>query len=289
MNTSELQQTFSSREEGLKATAVLNNGLKMPWMGLGVFQIASDSKCETVVRTAIQQGYRSVDTAALYGNEKGVGQAIKSCGIPRSELFITTKAWNDDLRRNRVEAAFEESLRRLGLDYVDLYLLHWPVKGKIISSWKVLEKLYQSGRIKAIGVSNHMIPHLEELLAIADVVPAVNQIEFHPYLQSQELVHLCRERGIQVEAWSPLMQAGRILKDPTLLKIAKAHGKTAAQVILRWDVQSGVITIPKSEKPARIAENADIFDFALSDTEMAELNGLERGQRSGADPFNFNF
>ncbi len=278
-----------SRADGLKAATPLNNGVPMPWFGLGVFQIPDDAETETVTRTALDLGYRSIDTAALYGNERGVGRAVRGCGVPREQLFVTTKVWNDDMRRDRVEAAFDESLRRLGLDYVDLFLLHWPIKGKLVASWRVLEKLHRAGKVRAIGVSNYMIPHLEELLAAAEIVPAVNQIEFHPYLQSKPLVAFCRAKGIQMEAWSPLMQAGAILRDPTLARIAAAHGKTVAQVVLRWDVQGGVVTIPKSVHAPRQAENAGIFDFTLTDAEMAAIAALDRDQRGGADPFNFNF
>jgi diketogulonate reductase-like aldo/keto reductase len=275
--------------EGLRATTRLNNGVHMPWFGLGVFQIDSDAEAETVVRTAIDQGYRSIDTASLYGNERGVGRAIRDCGVPREQLFVTTKVWNDDMRRDRVAAAFEDSLQRLGLDYVDLYLLHWPIAGKITRSWQALEELHRAGRIRAIGVSNYMIPHLDELLAAAAIVPAVNQIEFHPYLQSQPLAEYCRAKTIAVEAWSPLMQGGPVLQDRTLAGIAGKHGRTVAQIVLRWDVQGGVVTIPKSVHARRIAENAGIFDFALTDAEMAAITALDRGQRHGADPFNFNF
>jgi diketogulonate reductase-like aldo/keto reductase len=275
--------------EGLKTTTALANGVRMPWEGLGVFQIDSDAEAENVVRTGIDLGYRSVDTASIYGNERGVGRAIRSCGVPRDQLFVTTKIWNEDMRRERVGEAFEESMRRLGLDYVDLYLLHWPIAGKIVQSWQALEKLCRAGRIKAIGVSNFMIPHLDELLAAAETVPAVNQIEFHPYLQSKPLVSHCQAKGIQIEAWSPLMQGGPVLRDRTLVDVARKHGKTVAQVVLRWDVQGGVVTIPKSVKRERIAENANIFDFALADSEMAAIAALDRGQRNGADPFNFNF
>jgi len=287
--TSPIQKQTLPLPEGLKTTTLLPNGVRMPWLGLGVFQIDRDAETETVVRTAIDHGYRSVDTAAIYGNERGVGRAIRSCGVPRELLFVTTKVWNDDMRRDRVEAAFEESMRRLGLDYIDLYLLHWPIAGKIVRSWQALEKLQRTGRIKAIGVSNYMIPHLDELLAAAETVPAVNQIEFHPYLQSKPLVDHCRAKGIQVEAWSPLMQAGPLLSDRTLITIAESHRKTVAQVVLRWDVQGGVVTIPKSVKAQRIAENADIFDFGLTDSEMAAIAALDCGRRNGANPFNFNF
>jgi diketogulonate reductase-like aldo/keto reductase len=277
------------RAEGLRATVALNNAVCMPWFGLGVFQIAGDTETESVVRAAIAHGYRGIDTAALYGNERGVGRAVRTCGVPRAELFVTTKVWNDDMRRDRVEAAFDESWRRLGLEYVDLFLLHWPIAGKIKQAWRAAEKLYRGGRVKAIGVSNFMVPHLDELLVAAEVVPAVNQIEYHPYLQSKALVEYCRARNIQMEAWSPLMQGGPLLQDRALAAIAAAHGKTVAQVVLRWDVQGGVVTIPKTVQPRRLAENAGIFDFALTEAEMAAIAALDRNQRCGADPFNFGF
>ena len=284
-----LNETFTSEGEGLRATTTLLTGARMPWLGLGVYQINGDRETERVVRMAIDLGYRSIDTAALYGNERGVGAAIRSCGVPRDQLFVTTKVWNDDMRRDRVERAFDQSLSRLGLDYVDLYLLHWPVAGKIVSSWKVLEKLHGTGRVKSIGVSNHMIPHLQELLSATEMIPAVNQIEFHPYLRSTPLLNFCQEKGIRVEAWSPLMQAGGILNDLVLSGIAGRYGKTVAQVILRWDVQCGVVTIPKSVKKERLSENAGIFDFALTPDEVAAIDALDRNQRSGADPYNFAF
>lgn len=289
MNHYSLNETFSSEASGLQATTVLNNGVRMPWLGLGVYQVSGDTETAVVVQTALEQGYRSIDTAALYGNERGVGQGIRASGLPREEVFVTSKVWNDDLRRNRVEEAFEQSLSRLGLDYLDLYLLHWPVAGRIVPSWKALEKIFASGRVKAIGVSNHMIPHLEELLDQAEITPAVNQIEFHPYLRSPALLDFCRKKNIQVEAWSPLMQAGAILKDPVLNRIGGKYGKSVAQVILRWDVQSGVVTIPKSNKKSRIIENGNIFDFTLTAQEIGAIDALDRSQRSGADPFDFSF
>lgn len=289
MNAGVCDELFASIAEGLKATVELNNGVRMPWLGLGVFQLESERDVVGAVREALRIGYRSIDTAALYRNERAVGRAVRESGVARGEIFITTKVWNDDVRGDRVEAAFEESRERLGLEYVDLYLLHWPIKGRIVSSWKVLERLYRDGRARAIGVSNTMIPHLDELLAGAEVVPAVNQIEFHPYLQSRPLHRYCRGKGIRLEAWSPLMQAGPLLQNPTLAEIAKHHGKTVAQVILRWDLQSGVVTIPKSARPARIAENANVFDFRLNEAEMKAIEALERNQRIGPDPFDFNF
>ena len=284
-----LTGTFATASEGLKASARLNNGVAMPWFGLGVFQVPQDADAAAACRAALAYGYRHIDTAALYRNERGVGQAIRECRLPREQLFITTKVWNDDIRAGRIEATFEQSMQLLGLDYLDLYLLHWPIAGRHRESWAVMEKLHRSGRIKAIGVSNYMIPHLDELLATAEVVPAVNQIEFHPYLQSKPLVAHCRQHGIQVEAWSPLQQAGSLLQDKTLAAIAQAHGKTVAQIVLRWDVQGGIVTIPKSVRPHRIAENAGIFDFALTPAEMAAIDALDRHARNGADPFNFNF
>ena len=288
MSLEKLSRTFPSREEGLKASTILNNGVAMPWFGLGVWQMEANETLECV-QTALRLGYRSIDTARLYRNEEAVGRAVRDSGIPRDQLFVTTKVWNDDMRADRVEAAFDESLQRLGLEYVDLVLLHWPIKGKLVSSWKALERCQRAGKARAIGVSNFMIPHLDELLAQADVVPAVNQIELHPYLQSRPLLNHCEAKGIRMEAWSPLMQAGPIMKDPVLARIAKTHGKSVAQIILRWDVQSGVVTIPKSVREARMIENSDIFGFALSDAEMREIDALERNHRSGADPFNFNF
>ncbi len=284
-----LMDTFSSPAEGLAATTTLNNGVKMPWMGAGVWQINSDEETSRVVQAAIAAGYRRIDTASLYGNERGVGEGIRQSGVARDQIFVTTKVWNDDMRTGRIEEALEKSLQKLGFDYVDLYLLHWPVSGKIIPAWQALERLYREGRVRAIGVSNFMIPHLEDLLSSTRVVPAVNQIEFHPYLQSRALLNYCRGKNIQLEAWSPLMQGGPLLQNPVLEDIARAHGKTPAQIILRWDLQMGVATIPKSARAERLAANANVFDFALSEAEMRAIAGLDRGQRAGPDPFNFNF
>lgn len=261
----------------------------MPWLGLGVWQVESDAETEKVVRTAIDLGYRSIDTARIYGNERGVGQAIRQSKVAREGLFITTKVWNDEIRAGKIEAACEKSLSLLGLDYIDLYLVHWPISGKIVEAWKAMERVQRSGKVKTIGVSNHLRPHLDEVLAAAEIVPAVNQIEFHPYLQSAALVEFCRQKEIRVEAWSPLAQGGEVLEDPVLLKLAKRHGKSAAQIILRWDVQKGIVTIPKSSKPHRLAENAAIFDFQLSEEEVAQIDLLDRNQRVGPDPLNFGF
>ena len=270
-------------------TTLLRSGGRLPWLGFGVWRISGDTATEEAVRAALDVGYRSIDTATIYRNERGVGRAIRAAGIRREDLFITTKLWNDDIRAGRVAEAFEASLERLELDYVDLYLVHWPIAGKVVPTWKAMEQLLPTGRVKAIGVSNHLRPHLDELLAAADVVPEVNQIEYHPYLQSRGLVDFCRNKGIQPEAWSPLMAGGAAMRDETLAGIARRHGKTIAQVILRWDVQTGVVTIPKTTHVERMKENAAIFDFELSADEMAAIAALERNERVGPDPMHVSF
>jgi diketogulonate reductase-like aldo/keto reductase len=284
-----MNATFPSAREGLQATAQLNNGVQMPWLGLGVYQTPEGAPTIQAVHWALEAGYRHIDTAALYGNERSVGEAVRSSGLPREQVFVTTKVWNDDQRRGRVRAAFDESLRKLNLDYIDLYLVHWPVRDKIRSTWAELEKLRAEGMVRSIGVSNFLVQDLEHLLAAGGSVPVVNQIEFHPYLQSPALVGYCRSHQILVEAWSPLMQAGTLLEDPVIEKIARAHGKTPAQVVLRWDLQCGVATIPKSARQARIMENGDIFGFSLSADEMRQIEGLNQNHRSGADPATFTF
>ncbi|BET68832.1 aldo/keto reductase [Opitutales bacterium ASA1] len=277
------------RAAGLRARVRLSGGVEMPWLGLGVFQMGSDAETARCVETAIRAGYRSIDTASVYGNERGVGAGIRAAGVPREEIFVTTKVWNDDVRAGRVEAAFAESLERLGLDYVDLYLLHWPIRGRIVEAWRAMQELHADGRARAIGVSNFLEGDLEEVFALGGVTPTVNQIEFHPYLQSPELVAFCRARDVQVEAWSPLMQAGAILRNPVLEGIARRLGRTVAQVVLRWNVQGGVVTIPKSVREARMIENSDVFGFELSDDDMAAIGGLDQGRRCGPDPANFAF
>ncbi len=264
----------------------LNNGVRMPWLGLGVYKTNDGEEVIRAVRSAVETGYRAIDTAALYRNEAGVGQAIKDCGVPRDQLFITTKVWNDDQGYESTLRAFEESRRKLALDTVDLYLIHWPITGKYKSTWKALEKLYKEGWVRAIGVSNFNVHHLEDLLADSEVVPAVNQVEFHPRLTQRPLHAYCRERGIQLEAWSPLMR-GRFFDHPPIVELAEKYGKTAAQVIRRWDLQHGVATIPKWVHAHRIQENAAIFDFSLSSEDMARIDGLNRNERTGADPDQF--
>lgn len=274
--------------ESINDCTVLNNGLEMPWLGFGVFKVEEGDEVEQAVRAALQSGYRSIDTAALYNNERGVGRAMCASGISREEIFLTTKVWNDDMRAKRTLAAFDESLERLGTDYVDLYLVHWPVAGYYKETWKAMEEIYASGRAKAIGVSNFTIHHLEDVLGDCEIVPAVNQIEFHPLLVQADLLAFCASQDIRVEAWSPLMR-GRILQEETITAIAEKYGKTAAQVILRWDLQHGVVTIPKSVHAERIEENADIFDFMLSEADMQALDALDAGERVGPDPDDFDF
>jgi diketogulonate reductase-like aldo/keto reductase len=272
----------------IKDCTLLNNGLKMPWLGFGVYQIKNGQEVEHAVRYALEIGYRSIDTAALYGNESGVGKAIRESGIPREDIFLTTKLWNDDQRGKRTQAAFEESLRRLETEYVDLYLIHWPVKGCFQETWQVMEKIYQSGRAKAIGVSNFLVHHLEDILRGSQIVPSVNQVEFHPFLVQRDLLSFCQSHKIQVEAWSPLMQ-GQITTVQAIQNLAEKYHKTPAQIALRWDLQHEVVTIPKSTHTNRIVENAQIFDFELSQTDMNVMDALDNEKRVGPDPDSFNF
>ncbi len=262
----------------------------MPLLGFGTYKLEEGKEVERAVSDALEIGYRHIDTAAAYENEEGVGRAIRASGVPREEIFVTTKIWTDDMRKGEdgVMDAFEQSLDRLGLDYVDLYLTHWPAPKHYVKAWRTLEEIYEDGRSLAIGVSNCLERHLETLFDGGTVVPMVNQIEHHPKLLQPELVDFCKENEIVVTAWSPLMQ-GELLKNADLKKIAEAHGKSVAQVILRWDVQHGVVAIPKSSKKARAAENFDIFDFKLSASEMAKIDGLDEGERIGPDPEDFPF
>lgn len=266
----------------------LHNGVSMPILGLGVWRSSEGGAVEKAVESAIHTGYRSIDTAKIYGNEAGVSTGIVASGVSREELFITTKVWNSDQGYESTLQAFEESRNRLQTDYLDLYLIHWPVKGKFVDTWRALEKLYEDGKVKAIGVSNFQIHHLEELRKHAQIVPMVNQVEFHPYLTQVELREYCAQNQIQIEAWSPLMQ-GNFLKDETILQLAEKYGRTPAQIILRWDLEHQVVTIPKSINPSRIEENAQIFDFTLQPEDIKILDGLNKDHRFGPDPDNFNF
>ncbi|MBA2871059.1 diketogulonate reductase-like aldo/keto reductase [Anoxybacillus calidus] len=278
--------------KNLQDTTTLHNGVKMPWFGIGVFKVEEGPELVHAVKTAIKHGYRSVDTAAIYGNEKGVGQGIregiKEAGISREDLFVTSKVWNTDLGYESTIAAYETSLNKLGLEYLDLYLIHWPVEGKYKDAWRALETLYKEGRVKAIGVSNFQIHHLEDLMKDAEIKPMVNQVEYHPRLTQKELHSFCKEHGIQLEAWSPLMQ-GQLLDNEVLQEIAKKYNKSVAQVILRWDLQNGVVTIPKTTKEHRIVENASVFDFELTEEDMKRIDDLNQNHRVGPDPDNFDF
>lgn len=267
----------------------LNNGLKMPQLGFGVWRVP-DEQATDAVTNAIEVGYRLIDTAMIYRNEVGVGRAIKQSSVPREELFITTKVWNSDHGYDNTLRAFDESLDRLGLDYVDLYLIHWPTPkyDQYVETYKALEKIYRDGRAKAIGVCNFHIEHLERLMNETEVVPVVNQIECHPYLTQVEMKEFCKKHNIYVESYSPLEQGGEVLSDETIVKIAEAHNKTPAQVILRWHLQEGSIVIPKSVTPSRIKENFQVFDFELSEQEMEAIHKLNKNRRRGSDPNDMN-
>ncbi|HEY4429977.1 MAG TPA: aldo/keto reductase [Paenibacillus sp.] len=276
----------------LQDTTTLHNGVNMPWLGLGVFKVEEGAELVQAIKSAIAHGYRSIDTAAIYDNETGVGQAIKEAlqenNLSREDLFVTSKVWTADMGYEQTIAAYETSLAKLGLEYLDLYLIHWPVKGKYTETWRALETLYKEGRVKAIGVSNFQIHHLEDVMKDAEIKPMVNQVELHPYLSQQALLSFCQAHEIQLEAWSPLMQ-GQLLDQPVLKQIAAKYGKSVAQVIVRWDLQRGIITIPKSTKEHRIIENVDVFDFQLTEEDMTLINSLNQDQRVGPDPDNFDF
>lgn len=267
-------------------SVTLNNGVSMPQFGLGVWQAQEGGEVELAVRTALKTGYRLIDTAAVYGNEVGVGMTIRSGGIPREELFITTKVWNDRHGYDETLEAFDQSLARLGLNYIDLYLIHWPMprQGKMIETWQALETLYANNRVRVIGVSNFTPVHLQELLETCTVVPMVNQIELHPKFQQYETREFCARHDIQIESYSPLMRGGELLNDPVLLKLADKHQKTPAQIVLRWHIQNGFVVIPKSVTPARIEENVSIFDFVLDEDDMAAIAAMDEGIRIGIDP-----
>jgi methylglyoxal/glyoxal reductase len=273
---------------GIFDKVVLHNGVKMPAFGLGVYKVEEGSQIEETINTALDLGYRLIDTASFYKNEEGVGRAIRSSLIPREDLFITTKVWNSEQGYESTLKAFEDSIEKLGLEYLDLYLVHWPVKGKYIETWRALEKLYREGKVRAIGVSNFKIHHLHDLLGRCSEKPAVNQVELHPLLSQQELRDYCQIHNIQMEAWSPLSR-GRFLDEHVLRQIAAGYGKTSAQIILRWHLQNHIIPIPKSVTPARLKENAEVFDFELSQEEMKVIDGLNKDQRFGADPDHIDF
>ncbi|MGE8037626.1 aldo/keto reductase [Lysinibacillus sp. NPDC093692] len=271
----------------------LNNGLEMPLIGYGVFRVPEGDDLAEAVKTAIAKGYRSIDTAQVYRNEESVGRGIRAAIdeglVTREELFVTSKVWNDGLSYEETLAAYDSSLEKLGLDYLDLYLVHWPgIDTNYVDVYKALEKVYQDGRVRSIGVSNFHVHHLEHLLKETSVIPVINQIEFHPHLTQEEVRAFCKEKGIQAEAWSPLMN-GSLLEESLIQQLASKYGKTPAQIVLRYDVQHGVVTIPKTMTPARMTENLTVFDFALTEEEMAQLDALNDGLRCGPDPEKFNF
>ena len=272
----------------LHGTVELKNGVPMPYFGLGVFQVHDGEEVKQAVKYALSAGYRHIDTASLYGNERGVGQAVRESGVTRKEIFVTSKVWNSDQGYANTLRAFDVSLKLLGFEYLDLYLVHWPVNEKYIETWRALEQLYTEGRIRAIGVSNFLRYHLEDLLAHCKIVPMVNQMEFHPWLVQQELIDFCNIHRIQYEAWSPLMQ-GKIFNIKELHPFAGKYKKDIAQIVLRWNLQKGIVTIPKSINRERIISNAQIFDFEITPKDMEAIDHLDKNERVGADPDNFNF
>ena len=272
----------------LKSTITMNNGIKIPRLGFGVYRAAQGDETKNAVLNALEVGYRHIDTASAYGNEESVGEAIKESGLKREEIFLTTKLFNSDMRAHRQMDAFKESLDRLKVDYVDLYLIHWPVPGVYLESWKVLEEIYNTGLAKAIGVSNFLQHHLDDVIAHGSIVPAANQVEFSPLWQDNLLIQYCREKNIAFEAWGPLA-AGELIGDRTTGDIGAKYGKTGSQVILRWMLQKNIIVFPKTVHKSRMIENADIFDFELSDEDMAIIDNMNRHRRTGPDPDNFDF
>lgn len=271
-------------------TLTMNNGVQIPQLGLGVFQTPDGKATSQAVTWALQAGYRHIDTAMIYGNEESVGQGIRDSGLKRRDVFLTTKLWNDDIRCGRAKEAFEESLDRLGTDYVDLYLIHWPAQGWQ-QAWQDMEELYRQRRVRAIGVCNFQQHHLEELHSISSTKPAVNQIESSPQFVNQELIDYCHgELRVDVEAYSPLGgTGGSVLSDPRLESISRRVGRSPAQVVLRWHIQRGLIVIPKSTHQERIEQNAQVFDFTLDEDDMKAISAMDSGIRAGADPDNFDF
>ncbi|GAB3012348.1 aldo/keto reductase [Streptomyces pseudoechinosporeus] len=268
---------------------ILNNGVEMPQLGFGVWQIP-DAEAEQAVTTALEAGYRSVDTAAIYGNEEGTGKALGASGIAREDLFVTTKLWNGDQGYDSTLRAFDTSLAKLGLDYVDLYLIHWPMpaRDRYVDTYKAFEKLLADGRVKSIGVSNFFPEHLDRLIEATSVIPAVNQIELHPHLQQLAAREYHAEQGIATEAWSPLGQGKGLLEVPAIVAIAQKHGRTPAQIVLRWHIQLGNVVIPKSVTPSRIKENIEVFDFSLDTEDIAAISALNEDRRIGPDPATLN-
>jgi diketogulonate reductase-like aldo/keto reductase len=267
----------------IESTVTLNNGIEIPLFGLGLYLAGSDQKVRQAIHHALEVGYRLFDTASMYDNEEAVGKAIRDAGIPRENLFVTTKLWNSDQGYDRALKAFDGSLKRLAMDYVDLYLIHWPVEGLRKDSWRALETLYQEKRCRAIGVSNYTISHLEELLGEAEIPPTVNQVEFSPFLYQKDLLDFCRKHRIQLESYSPLTR-GKKFNHPVLREIAAKYNKTPAQILIRWNLEHDIVVIPKSSNPARISENARIFDFSIDSKDMEKLDQLDQNYRVSWNP-----
>ena len=283
-----MRSTNGQMPADLASAVDLGGGVRIPWLGLGVFKSPPGKETEQAVRWALEIGYRHVDTAALYGNESDVGRALRDSGVPREKVFITTKVWNTDQGYEQSLRAFDVSRKKLDIDVVDLYLVHWPVKAKYKETWKALEKLLADGKVRAIGVSNFLVHHLEDLLKSSSVKPVLNQVEFHPFLVQKELLDFDARSGIRHEAWSPLTR-GRSLDHEVITGIGKKHGRTNAQVVPRWDLQLGVVTIPKSVHRERILENSKVFDFSLDADDMARITGLDTGSRIGPNPDTITF
>ncbi|PZP49446.1 MAG: aldo/keto reductase [Pseudopedobacter saltans] len=270
----------------INGTVQLNNNVQMPYLGLGVYKTADGKEVTQAIHNAFDIGYRHVDTASFYKNEEGVGEAIKTSNIDRKDVFLTTKVWIEDMGTEKTRKAFETSLNKLQTDYIDLYLIHWPVPSLLVDTWKAMEGLYQEGKIKAIGVCNCLEHQIVEIMSQSEIKPMVLQNEFHPKLVQPNMLSFCKDHNIQMEAWSPLMR-GRVLENETIVDIAQKHKKSTAQVILRWDLQKGIITIPKSTHKERIAQNADIFDFELSNEDIERIDSLDTEERTGAHPDHF--